>query len=359
MRQVNSLTLDGNQAVLFSSIWNMSQTTLGNVVAVNHQLAALAAVGIPSNLASGASPATVTARIKQINRSLTLRSDLGQTLLAATIENEELPPVYRSALEAGLRSQHLSATLDGVSRQATADNQLYTTIGRSLIPPLIVSLLAYVGFIVLALYYSPTMASMYEQVDQQPSQTTQWLVALRHWLPFWVPLFPLLVLVAVFVWPWVAQHSLRLIPGFRCYTVAVRNASFAHQLALLVENGLSLEESLPVAAAVTGDKEFVAVAATLPALRAQRATADSNSKALSSLPPFLRWAITGDLGDQSLAEVLRFAEKIYSQSAERRAATWRLVLPTTIGAALGGLIVLAYGLSLFGPFVQLLQDIAS
>ena len=72
----------------------------------------------------------------------------------------------------------------------------------------------------------------------------------------------------------------------------------------------------------------------------------------------LRWSLTGELGDQSLPEILRFAEKTYRHTAERRAAVLRFVLPTMLGALLGGSIVLAYGLSVFGPFVQLLEDLA-
>jgi type II secretory pathway component PulF len=63
------------------------------------------------------------------------------------------------------------------------------------------------------------------------------------------------------------------------------------------------------------------------------------------------------LGDQSLPEILRFAERTYRQQAERRVASWRILLPATIGALLGGFVVLVYALGLFGPFTQLLQDL--
>ncbi len=352
----------------------MSTVTLNDVLALNEELAALAEAGIPSNLAPGASPEEFAAVLKQINSSLTLRSDLGQTLIAATAENQELPPVYRGALEAGLRSNRLSATLDGISRQASADNELRSTIGRSLIPPMIVLALAYFGFIFLCLYYSPTLKSMYEQVGQTPSWSTNFLVAMREWLPYWATLFPLVMLGAVLRWRrgWGGWQS--WVPGARRYTTAVRNANFAHQLTVLIENGLSLAESLPVAAAVTGDAGLIAASAELseamsqamPQAMPQAMSAGhanekplaADSKTLLALPPILRWALTGDLGEQSLPEILRFAEKTYRQTAERRAATWRTILPATIGAVLGGIVVLAYGLSMFGPFVQLLKDIA-
>lgn len=344
----------------------MSNVTLNDVLALNEELVALAEVGIPlplaPGLAPGASPEKFAGVIKQINSSLTLRSELGQSLISATAENQELPPVYRSALEAGLRSNRLSATLDGISRQVTADHELRSTIGRSLVPPLIIVCLAYFGFIALCLFYSPTVEGMYAQVGQAPSQSTRFLIAMREWLPYWATFFPLLLLGAVLLWRrgWGGWQG--WVPGARRYATSVRNANFAHQLTVLIENGLSLADSLPVAAAVTGDAGLIAASAELSEVmsleHANEKPLAVDSETLLALPPILRWALTCDLGEQSLPDVLRFAEKTYRSAAECRAATWRLVLPATIGAVLGGAVVLAYALSLFGPFVQLLKDIA-
>lgn len=338
--------------------WNMSEVTLENVLALNDELAAFAEIGIPSNLAPGASPAALPGTLQQINSSLTLRSDLGQSLITATSENQELPPIYRSALEAGLRSGRLTATLDGVSRQATADNDLRSTLGQSLVPPLIVLGLGYLGFIVLCLNFSPTVEGMYAQFSQTPGRLTRLLVTMRAWLPYWATLLPLLILGAVVLWRRGWGSWQRLVPGARHYAAAVRNANFAHQLTSLVENGVSLEESLPLAAAVTGDSRLIIASKELSAAHAEENLAAADPDALRALPPLLRWALTGNLGQQSLPDVLRFAEKTYRQQADRRATTWRSVLPATIGALLGGVVVLAYGLSMFGPFVELLRDVA-
>lgn len=178
----------------------MSNITLENVVAVNQELAALAEAGIPTNLAPGGSPEAIAAAVQQINDSLQLRSDLGQPLLEATAENQELPAVYRGALAAGLRSNRLAATLEGMSRQSTADRELHSTIGRSLIAPLIVASLAYLGFIVLSLSYSPAIAAMYEQVGQTPSFSARILLGLREWMPYWAVLFPLCMLIGILLW---------------------------------------------------------------------------------------------------------------------------------------------------------------
>ena len=241
----------------------MSEVTLDDVVALNEELAALADMRIPSSLAPGASCEALTGAIKRINTSLALRSSLGQSLVKATSDNQDLPPVYRSALEVGLRSKRLSATLDGISRQATAEAEIRGTIGRSLIPPLIVLGLGYFGFIFLCLYFSPTLEGIYEQIGQSPGNRVAFLVGAREWLPYWATLLPVLVFVAVILWLRGWGGSQHLIPGVRNYAAAVRNANFAHQLTLLIENEVSLAESLPLAAAVTGDEGLIAASAAL------------------------------------------------------------------------------------------------
>ncbi len=337
----------------------MSKLTLDDVLALNEELAALADVGIPTNLGPRFTRAALPRTLEHINRSLSLRSSLGQSLVTSVAENQELSPIYRSALETGLRSNCLSVTLDGISRQAAAESELRNTIGRSLISPMIVLALAYLGFIVLCLYYLPAIKGIYEQVGQPHGLPVRLMVLMREWLPYWATLLPILVFGSVIFWLRGWGGWRRLVPGSKRYSAAVRHANFAHQLTSLIENDTPLAESVPLAAAVTGDAGLIAASAALSDSYRRKEKLSADAEALRALPPLLRWALTSDLGDQSLPEILRSAENIYGHRAECRAALWRFVLPAMIGALLGGSIVLIYGLSVFGPFVRLLKDMAS
>ena len=216
----------------------MSNIILDDVLALNEELAALAEVGIPTNLGPRFTRAALPRTLEQIKSSFSLRLSLGQSLITAVAENQELPPIYRSALETGLRSDCLSATLDGISRQAAAENELRNTIGRSLIPPMIVLVLGYLGFIFLCLYYIPAIEGIYEQVGQPVSFPVAFMVLMREWLPYWATLLPMLVLgsVILLLRGWGGWQ--RLIPGEKRYSAAVRNANFAHQLTSLIENDI-------------------------------------------------------------------------------------------------------------------------
>ena len=337
----------------------MSEITINDVLALNNELAALATAGIPTSVLPGISTETIPDALDRINNSLALRSSLGQSLVAATSENQDIPPIYRSALEVGLRCNCLSATLDGISRQAAAKHEIHRTIARSLISPLILFVLGYFGFMLLCLDFSPTIESIYDQSNQPYSGSVRFLITLREWLPYWAVMVPVLVFVAAFSLLRGSASWQSIVPGAQKYATSIRYANFARQLALLLESNVPLSESLPLAAAVSGGEGLIASSRELSQSLARGDIASENGEKLRGFPPFLRWALTGDLGGQTLAEILRFAEKTYQHLAERRAYVLRYVLPTIVGALLGGSIVLVYGLSVFGPFVRLLKDLSA
>lgn len=49
----------------------------------------------------------------------------------------------------------------------------------------------------------------------------------------------------------------------------------------------------------------------------------------------------------------------YRQAAQRQQDLWHVFMPSVAGVVLGGIIVLAYGLTLFLPLVKLLFSAAS
>jgi type II secretory pathway component PulF len=335
----------------------MNDITLEEVFALNEELASLSAAGVPIEL--GATDLSTEEALTRINARLALRTSLGQPISAALTDDQELPPLYQHALLTGLESNQLSLALEGVSRQPAAWNDLRKTAAQALIQPLIVLALAYCGFIFLCLRFAPNLADIYEQIRMEANGGVRFLTICRAWMPVWVPLVPLLIIVAIIAWR--RQSNLRRpwLPGSGRYFAAVTHAMFAEQLASLLEAHVPLPESLRLASQATGDRALIAACNTIGAAheRGEQLTAADNHN-LTALPPLLRWALTGDLGGESLPQILHFAAETYRQSAERQAAMWHVALPTLVGAFLGGLIVLGYGLSVFGPYISLLRDLA-
>lgn len=334
----------------------MKQVTLDQVLALNRELAALAEAGVPVGL--GTRPSTVEALLDKANSSLALGAGRGRTLPEAVSQLGALPDSYRSALEAGVLSGNLTTVLQGVSRQSTANDELRRTVELSLVQPLVLMTLAYAGFYVLCLRFSPTLESFYDQLGQAPSTGVVFLRAARNWLPVWGPLVPALALGLVMYWRRSACGARSWLPWTTRYRATVAHATFAEQLANLLDHEVALPEALELAAGVTDDPAIMASAGDLAAAQRQSEALAENDSRLRPLPPLLRWSLTGDLGDQSLPDMLRFAAQTYRQSSDRQAAIWRVALPTVIGTVVGGAIVLAFGFAMFGPLARLFQDLA-
>ncbi|MDZ4659204.1 MAG: type II secretion system F family protein [Bythopirellula sp.] len=335
----------------------MNDVSLEEVLALNEELAALSAAGVPIEL--GAGNVSTEETLANINASLALRTSLGQPVGAALAADDKLPTVYQNALLTGLQTNQLSLALDGVSRQPIAWDDLRRTVGQALVGPLIVLTLAYCGFIFLCLLFGPTLASVYEQMREPPSWGVRLLTFGREWMPVWVPLVPLLVLLAIFLWRRRVHHQRPWLPGSSRYFATITRATFAEQLASLLTANVPLPESLRLAGKSTNDPGLIAASERIASVRERNEPlTPADEQQLSVLPPLLRWALTGNLGGESLPDMLRFIAETYRQSAQRQATVWHLALPTFVGAIVGGAIVLVYGLSMFGPYIQMLRDLA-
>jgi len=333
-----------------------------HVLALNNHLAALAAVGVPVALGNGRSGEDCAATLEKINATIALRMSRGLSLDEALAGDDDLPAIYRHALQAGLRGEHFTPVLEGVNRQARAGAQFQSMLGQALVHPLIVFSLAYFGFIYLCLVVGPTIGGMYTQMGHPPSDSASLLLVGREWMPYWVPLVPLaIVLGAVFWWNRGDSRSATInrwkwLPGARNYLAATKHAAFAEQLAHLTRMGVPLPEALRTASPITGDPALVDAATVIADARERGETLSADHPELGPLPPMLRWSLIGELGEEPLPEVLQFVAENYYETAESRASVLRVVVPAVLGALLGGTVVFLYALSLFLPLIQLLID---
>ncbi len=332
----------------------MTNATLQHVLAINREIGSLADAGVPIRL--GPAVTSTKGTLERINESLKLRTSLGQEIDAAIVDNPELPPIYQHALLAGLSTDASELTLAGVICESTARDELRSAMGRAMVQPLIVLALAYCGFIVSCSLFVPEMTDMYEQLRKQPSIPVRLLEACRVAMPIWIPLVPILVLIALVLWRRSKGQPPKWIPGAYRYLQALKHALFAEELARLVGTKMPLHEAARMASGITGDTALIDSCEALASDDNQPMS--NEDPRLGALPPLLRWALSGNLGEQTLPGVLRFAAQTYRQSAERLSAIWQTALSILLGGLLGGAIVLVYGVSIFWPYIEMLQDLA-
>jgi type II secretory pathway component PulF len=321
----------------------MSQVSIAPVFAFHGQVMRLASTGLPIDLGlcSDGSPSSLPSlqsAMTRVEDVLRLRVGLGQPLPEAIAEAPELTPRYRALLLAWLDAEEPSAVLDSLTHAAQDRVRLSRELGVSLIEPMLLMLLTFAAFALLCTTTVPRFEAIYAQLWKKPPGVLAALIVLRDSMPIWIIVVP--IILAMF-WFWLMRRgsisSWRWFPGGKRYLESLRYATFADQVATLVNRGVTIDHSMMLA-----DAELAASLKADP----------------DSAPPLLRWAISGDVGNEPRQNVFHFVATSYRQIAEHRSLGLRLVLPAVLISIIGGTLVFVFGISLFMPMVDLMKQIA-
>jgi general secretion pathway protein F len=346
----------------------MGTATLDDFEAINVQLAALVEAGIPLDVGLSQREIPAARELEQINATVVRRVNRGESLTEALEGDErDVPAAYRGVMQLGLRTNNLSAALDGSQRVAESTEDSRFTVETTMLYPLIVCTLAYLGLIGFCLYLVPTLAEMYESLRLTPGPGFRVLDTLRETLPYWAAVPPIVLLFIAGTWMrsksrraarGVAPNRFwRSLPGASRVLFHERCARFAGSLAALLENGVPLSEALLISGDASGDADLTLGARSLAAEREGRLPSD-DSPAARRFPPFLRWAIWHSEATTGRVRALEIAARMYHEAAERRAQRMHTLVPLAVLVLVGGTVTLFYGLALFVPVVEMLRTLA-
>jgi type II secretory pathway component PulF len=343
--------------------------SLDDVMALNDQLAAMAAAGVPLDIGLDTASHDAAAALEKINAALARRVSRGQSLLEALEDDDpSVPRAYRRLVQLGLRTGDLYAGLAGSHRLAESVERTRYGLRAAFLYPLVVCCLALAGLVAFCLFFVPTLEEMYAGMRIRAGAGLRTLQSLREALLFWIAIPPLASLLLFLLWQSRgrfrrrtrgADEALERLPGMARAAFQQRCANFAEDLAALLIAGVPLREGLRLAAEACGDAGLSEGARALAAASEKAHTPAEEGLAARHFPPFLRWALLDSEPTTSRPSALRMAAGVYRQSAERRAERLRLVAPMVVCAVLGGGATLLYGLALFVPVVEMLQAIGS
>ncbi len=304
---------------------------MDDLIAFNQQLLTLIQAGVSVELGGESQADTVAEQLSKINSRIALQVGLGQTVDRAMAEDTLLPAAYRVAWKTWFHGGRPIEALNALTTQAEARREMQSNVGNSLMQPLIVLSLVYFGFIYLVLVAAKQLEVTYDQLGEPPSASLGFLIFAREWLPLWGVLLPAVLMFAVWYW-WhkSGTWSYSWLPGSSRFIESISKANYAENVAKLLDTHHSLSESLEIVGPLERN---------------------------SALPSILRWAFAAEVEDSSRVNLLRFAARTYRDSAKREATRWRNWLPVMLGVFLGGAMVLAYGLSLFTPMIELLETL--
>lgn len=348
--------------------------SLDELILLNEELRALLRARIPLDVGLRGSRSRISGRLGHLTERLATRIESGASLDdALAAEHETVPASYRAVLAAGLRSGRFEDVLRGMTDFAAAMRDLRDHVGRALIYPSAVIVIAYLLFLGMINWFVPHLQETYQTFQIEFDWWLTFLVQLHQWLPVWGPLVPLSV--CLLVWgPRLVAWASRLMgndrepatvrlgalyaaPGVGRVLHSAQLARFSHLLALLVKFDVPLPEALRLSAAGTDDRGLVA-AAESTAVRIEAGSALEDAIPSGAIPSFLRWLMIAGQRQSRLWQTLEQAAAVYRQRARLGAEWIHRLFPALIVLMIGGGATIIYALTVFLPMSALWRNIA-
>ena len=231
-------------------------------------------------------------------------------------------------------------------------------------------MLAYGLFVGFVLRILPTLVRGFDSTRSPVPEAESLLASMDRWWPFWVPVVPVSVALFVTSW-WVSRRARSLsagagldrVPWLRGVLADCRASGFAGMLAMLVEHEVPLPEALPIAAEAVGGRRLEEQARRrAEAIGRGEVGVEADPgpfrRGTHGFPPLLRWVLSGGADGPRLAPALRAVEVTYRRRALRRAEMIRVILPSLLLVAIGGVAAVLLAATLFVPWTALIEVLA-
>jgi len=340
-----------------------SASQVEDFAALYEELAALVRARVPLEPGLVRLARDLPRRPAELTESVSRQLAAGHSLEQA-LDDPKLraPAVFR----AGVRSGRLAEALEGVALAARRMTELRRAVGLSLIYPTIIVCVGLLQIPLLADVLSAMVAWMRDSHHEIPG----WMRFFEAWserrIGWWIAI-PAVVALILLLWSAVSGAGIvrggwrtavfRCLPWVRAAIDNARRAHFSDQLALLVENGVPLGESLRLAAEATVDPRLKADAlAGAAAIEAGRPLAEVCADE-GAFTPLLRWLMGSAAANQTLGRSMRHAAETYQHRAVANAELAKICLPSLLTALVGGGVTAALMLLVVYPWTQLLQQI--
>lgn len=341
--------------------------SLEELVALNEEVSALVRAGVPLGKGLSGLGGDLKGRVGGLAGRLGKSLEAGESLTEALErESESVPRLYRSVVEAGARAGRLPAALEGVATYARSVSELRTTIGLALLYPLVVLLVGYSLFVGLTVVLAPRLEMAFEDMKLTTPMAVRGLSRLGESALWWGPALPIAMVVGAIAWGWTGRarsldpsrigRGLGWLPWVGGMVSSAKAAMYADLLALLLENRVPLSEAMELAGEASGESRLRT--GSRRAAEAVRSGAGPGEIG-EGLPPMLRWILSTGGEDGTLSASLRRAAGLYHERANETADILRTMLPAGLMIVIGGGAALLYGLSLFVPVTELLEQLSA
>lgn len=338
----------------------MKTVSVDDLLALNEEIRALVRAGVPLENGLAAVGSDLPGRLGALATLLSERLKAGASL-SETVRDQQLglPPLYCAVVAAGVRSGRLAAALEGLSHTARRSEEMRRNLLVSIIYPVFLLNVAVGLLSFMAAKTAPVMEKTYQSLG---FARPWWYELIHQWMrvgPWGVAIFGSAVAIAV----WLFLNALRRssvlhghtswsLPTLQRIRHAGRMASFADNLALLIDHQVPLDEALKLSADASGDKRLKRASVEL-AEQVRRGA--SITVMPRELPPLLAWLVNSHASRDDLVRSLRCRAESYRRRALGMSRWLTTYLPIFMAAGIGGSMTLAFALAVIAPFYHLLN----
>ena len=306
----------------------MPDSTAARLVSLNQQAIAVLRLGIPLDFGLGSDPVE---RLREINERLIVEPDNDEPA-ESLLAKHDFPVRYVSIARMLLETDDPALIFDSIAGTEMDREAASIPFRQALAEPIVVAVLVYVCMIFLCSFTVPHLEDQYVQDGQSPSGVTQLLIWVRDAMPYWLVGFPIAAIAFIFLWRRFAKTVLlNLAPGGRRYGRWLIAESQSQQLAAMTESNVEQNTAIELAGQ--------SVSPPTPARPIAEGIMRTGSPE-SSGPALMR-----------LSRFYRFL------ADDRRRSLFGKV-PAFMSLGLAAVIVFAYALATFLPWVEVLSNLS-
>lgn len=340
--------------------------SLEQLTALCEEIAALSRAGVP--LDQG---------LKELGRELPgrlgkLASEMGGQLTAGIPLDQvvaraggKFPPGYEALMQAGIRSGNLSGILQGMMQLARKTGDMRRQIVVAAVNPLLVVIVTYLLF----LFWLNKLAPVYLFIAADWEVEVGWAASIVHalqaseWLWWW--LVPLVILVGLVLswrqaargtgeWSILDIFSLGIVRGIGLMRRAGQSAALCEQLAILLEHGLPLGESLRLISQALTNQPLSRATAEF----AEQVERGERVRAPHPFPPLVACILLDGFGGRDLIKSLKQMAVNYQDEVRRRGQFLGVWTPAYLTLLVGCSLALFHALVTLGPWLLLMHKMA-
>lgn len=228
---------------------------------ITRQLSTLVRSGLPVEEALRAvSQQTEKARIRSMVMGVRSRVMEGHTLATALSDFPHIfSELYRSTVEAGEQSGHLTGVLERLADYTEGRQQMKQKMMLALLYPVLVSMVAVVVVVMLLTYVVPQVIDMFNTIGQELPALTRGLIAVSDFIAAYGFLLVILIGIAAGTFTYMLRFE-KFLWGFHLFLLRVpmiaklvrglNTARFARTFSILAASGVPVLDAMRISAQV-------------------------------------------------------------------------------------------------------------